>query len=166
MYDAQLIVTNGMPEFQPITEEIVRSAYVAAGKPENYKPDNIRYVSLYALRPAVLGTFDREEVAASFVLGDIYHESVIFVEAASKIGAITIGGTTQTAQIPFFVAGADYTLIGEEFYAGSILLSGDVVRFGCLTAQEVGKYVAILCILLGSILATVGNSALADLMKL
>ena len=48
MYDAQLIVTNGMPEFQPITEEIVRSAYVAAGKPENYKPDNIRYVSLYA----------------------------------------------------------------------------------------------------------------------
>ncbi len=165
MYDAQLIVTNAIPEVQPVTEEIVRTAYVAAGKVESYKPDNIRYVSVYALRPAVLGTFDREQVAASFVLGDIYHESVIFVEAANRIGAISIGGTTQTAQIPFFVAGADYTLIGEEFYAGSTFLSGNVAHFGCLTAQEIGKYVAIFIILLGSIMVTSGNEFFINLMK-
>jgi hypothetical protein len=164
MYDAQLIVTNAIPEVQPVTEEIVRTAYVAAGKVESYKPDNIRYVSVYALRPAVLGTFEREKVAASFVLGDIYHESVIFVEAASSVGAISIGGTTQTAQIPFFVAGADYTLIGEEFYAGSTFLSGNVAHFGCLTAQEIGKYVAIFIILLGSIMVTSGNEFFINLM--
>jgi hypothetical protein len=165
MYDAQLIVTNAIPEVQPVTEEIVRSAYAAVGKVENYKPDNIRYVSVYALRPAVLGTFQREKVAANFVLGNIYHESVIFVEAASSVGAISIGGTTQTAQIPFFVAGADYTLIGEEFYAGSTFLSGNVLHFGCLSAQELGKYVAIAIIVLGSILKTSGNDFFINLMK-
>lgn len=164
-YDAELIVTNAIPEVQPVTEEIVRAAYAAEGKMDKYKPDNIRYVSVYALRPAVLGTFQREQVAANFMLGNYYHESVIFVEAASSVGAISIGGTTQTAQIPFFVAGADYTLIGEEFYAGSIALSGDVVRFGCLTAQEIGKYVAIGLIVVGALMATSGNMTLVNLMK-
>ena len=133
-YDADLIVTNAIPEVQPVTEEIVKTAYTAEGKADKYKPDNIRYVSVYALRPAVLGTFQREQVAANFMLGNYYHESVIFVEAGSSVGAISVGGTTQTAQIPFFVAGADYTLIGEEFYAGSIALSGTVVHFGCLAS--------------------------------
>ncbi|MGE5580185.1 MAG: DUF6754 domain-containing protein [Bacillota bacterium] len=164
-YDADLIVTNAIPEVQPVTEEIVRSAYVNEGKPDRYKPDNIRYVSVYALRPAVLGTFQREQVAANFMLGNYYHESVIFVEAASSVGAISVGGTTQTAQIPFFVAGADYTLIGEEFYAGSIALSGNVTHFGCLAAQEGGKYLAIILMLVGAIMATGGNDALIQLMK-
>ena len=164
-YDAELIVTNAIPEVQPVTEEIVKSAYAAEGKADKYKPDNIRYVSVYALRPAVLGTFQREQVAANFMLGNYYHEAVIFVEAASSVGAISIGGTTQTAQIPFFVAGADYTLIGEEFYAGSIALSGNVVHFGCLAAQEAGKYAAIALMLVGAIMATVGNKALTQLMK-
>jgi len=163
-YDAELIVTNGIPEVQPVTEEIVRGAYAAAGKLEKYKPDNVRYVSVYALRPAVLGTFQREQVAANFMLGNYYHEAVIFVEAASSVGAISIGGTTQTAQIPFFVASADYTLIGEEFYAGSIFLSGNVTSFGCLTAQELGKYIAIGLILVGAAMATVGNKSLISLM--
>ncbi len=164
-YDSDIIVTNAIPEVQPVTEEIVKNAYTNEGKPENYKPDNIRYVSVYALRPAVLGTFEREQVAASFVLGNIYHESVIFVEAASRVGAITVGGTTQTAQIPFFVAGADYTLIGDEFYAGSVYLSGNIVNFGCLVAQDIAKYAAVLLILLGSIFATFGNTLFINLMK-
>jgi hypothetical protein len=163
-YDADLIVTNAIPEVQPVTEEIVKTAYTAEGKADKYKPDNIRYVSVYALRPAVLGTFQREQVAANFMLGNYYHESVIFVEAGSSVGAISVGGTTQTGQIPFFVAGADYTLIGEEFYAGSIALSGNVVHFGCLASQELGKYAAILLTLLGALLATTGNDALINLM--
>ncbi len=164
-YDTDIIVTNAIPEVQPITEEIVKSACVAQGKPELYKADNIRYVSVYALRPAVLGTFEREQVAASFVLGNIYHESVIFVEAASRVGAITVGGTTQTAQIPFFVAGADYTLIGEEFYAGSVYLSGDITKFGCLVAQDAGKYFSLLFIILGSLLATFGNDYFINIIR-
>ncbi len=45
------------------------------------------------------------------------------------------------AQLPFFVAACDYTLIGEEFFAASAYLTGSPEELGSLKGQDVGKVI-------------------------
>ena len=61
-------------------------------------------------------------------------------------------GTARPAQLPFFVAACDYTLIGEELFAASAYLSKDPKLLGSLKGQDVGKALFILGILVGVIL--------------
>ena len=58
------------------------------------------------------------------------------------------------AQLPFFVAACDYTLIGEELFAASAYLSREPRQLGSLKGQDMGKGLFILCIIVGVILAT------------
>ena len=164
-HDARMIVCNPLPEIQPISEEIVRAAYRQVGREESYNPDDVRYLADTSLRAAVLGIFQREKVAATFLFGNYYHESVIFSEAGNVVGALQISGTANTHQLPFFVACCDYTLIGEEIFAAGAYLSRNPAQVGSLVAQEGAKFFAVAIIIIGAILATVGNKSLANLLK-
>ena len=66
---------------------------------------------------AVDGIMVREKPATCFYMGAFFAESLIMAETGTDIGAIQIAGTAQPAQLPFFVAACDYTLIGEELFA-------------------------------------------------
>ena len=164
--DVPIIVSNYRPQVHPVTEEIVRSAYIAEGKPEAYKPDNVRYLSDQQLAYAtgVIGIIEREKVAANLLFGPFYAESLLFAETGQKVGAIQIAGTTMTAQLPFFVAVCDYTLIGEELYAAGAYLSRNPVQLGSLSTQDVGKLFAITVIVLGTVMSTMGSKFLSDLL--
>ena len=82
-----------------------------------------------------------------------YAESLILAETANAIGSIQIAGTAMPAQLPFFVAACDYTLIGEEFFAASSYLSGEPRQLGSLKGQDVGKIFALLVLTVGAGLA-------------
>jgi hypothetical protein len=73
------------------------------------------------------------------------------------VGAIQVAGTAMPAQLPFFVAACDYTLIGEEFFAASAYLSHDPDQLGSLKGQDVGKVVAAAFLVIGCGLATLAN---------
>jgi hypothetical protein len=103
----------------------------------------------------------REKPATCFYIGAFFAESLIFAETGHSIGAIQIAGTAMPAQLPFFVAACDYTLIGEELFAASAYLSGEPKQLGSLKGQDVGKMIAmgviiILCVLFS--LAAIGQS--------
>jgi hypothetical protein len=68
------------------------------------------------------------------------------------------------AQIPFFVAACDYTLIGEELYAAGAYLSQDKVKMGSIGGQDIVKAATMVLVLLGALMATAGSSALSDLL--
>ena len=59
-------------------------------------------------------------------------------------------------QLPFFITTCDYTLIGEELYAASAYLSRKPELVGSLRAQDVGKLLIMLLIVLGTLLVTLG----------
>lgn len=166
-YDIPIIVTNYRAEVHPVTEEIVREAFIAAGKADAYKPDNVRFLSdnQLAYTAGVVGIMEREKIAANLMFGPFYAESLIFAEAGNKIGAIQIAGTANTHQLPFFVTACDYTLIGEEMFAAGAYLSRDNVLVGSLLMQDFGKYIAVGLIVVGSIMATAGNKTLIDLIS-
>lgn len=157
-YNTELICTIRTAIVFPIAEEIVRQAYVAAGKPDMFKENTVRYLSgeQFAYAAGVLGIFMREKVAANIMMGAFWAESLLFAEAGAQAGAIQVAGSASLAQIPFFVAACDYTLIGEELYAGGAYLSQDKVRLGSIAGQDYIKLGVMAYLLLGTIMATAG----------
>ena len=65
-----------------------------------------------------------------------------------------VAGTAMPAQLPFFVAACDYTLIGEEFFAASAYLSGEPQQLGSLKGQDVGKLLTLVVSIIGCALFT------------
>src|SRR5262249_22623692 len=103
------------------------------------------------------GLMVREKPAACFYMGSFFAESLILAEMGNSIGAIQIAGTAQPAQLPFFVAACDYTLIGEEFFAASAYLSGEPGQSASLQGQDVGKLIVAAGIIVGVISLTLAN---------
>jgi len=146
-----LVMSNG--------REVVKEAYLSVGRPDFYHDDIVHYVTdeQFGYVAAVDGIMVREKPAACFYLGAFFAESLILAETGNHVGAIQIAGTAMPTQLPFFVAACDYTLIGEELFAASAYLSGDQRMIASLKGQDVGKFIAMASILIGSLLITLAN---------
>ncbi len=160
-FDTPLLVPVSDPLVMTLAREIVKTSYTDAGRPDAFRPENIRYLTneQFAYTAGVDGIMLREKPAANFMIGTFYAESLILAETGYSTGAIQIAGTAQISQLPFFVAACDYTLIGEEIYAASAYLSREPVLLGSLKGQDWGKAIAILAVALGVILETVALKA-------
>ncbi len=155
-YDAKIEVPTSRSLVMTAARETVQAAYLAAGRPDAYNEDHIYYVTdeQFGYVAYLTGMMVREKPAACFYLGAFFAESLILAETGNSIGAIQVAGTAMPAQLPFFVAACDYTLIGEEFFAASAYLSGDADQLGSLKGQDVGKVIVGLLILVGCAAAT------------
>jgi hypothetical protein len=137
-------------------QDTVQRAYLAAGRPDAYRPDSIYYVTneQFSYTAAVCGIISREKPATCLYFGTFFAESLILAETGHGVGAVQIAGTASAVQLPFFLAACDYVLIGEEFYAASAYLSGEPKQLGSLKGQDFGKVVAAAAVVSGCLLAT------------
>ncbi len=152
-YDTRFIATDANYLVNVVNQEIVKQAYLEAGKPDAYNPDDVRFIagSQFAWAMGVAGLIGREKPAAQFLVGYFYAESLILAEAGNLVGAIQVAAASSPAQIPFFVAACDYTMIGEELYAGAAYVSRDPVIMGTVVAQDIVRVSLYVIILLGGI---------------
>jgi len=160
-YDTRIITCIRVPEVLPIAEEIVKSAFTAEGKLEKYSVDDVRFLSSaqFAYAAGVMGLMQREKPGAAFLIGGFWAESLMFAEVGNSVGAIQIAGTANLHQIQFFVAACDYTLVGEEIFAVGAYFSKDPIKRGSIAGQDIGKVVAMVLILLGTIIGTFGGES-------
>jgi hypothetical protein len=165
--DCELIVSNALPEVQPMVEEIVRTAFRNVGKDDAYKPDNIRYLTSKGLTYAVaiLGIIGREKPAANFMLGPWGGEFLVVAEGGRRAGAIQIAGTSRTGQLPFVIAASDYALIGDELFAASVYLSKQPTEIANILLLDLSKLVVICFMLVGVTLSTLGSQWLTKLLQ-
>lgn len=156
-YDASIEVPTARSLVMTTARETVEASFLAAGRPDAYREDDIYYLSdeQFGYVAGVTGTMMRKKPAACFYMGAFYAESLILAEMGNSIGSIQIAGTAMPSQLPFFIAACDYTLIGEEFFAASAYLSGEPHQLGSLKGQDLGKLVGVLIMLLGCVFATV-----------
>jgi hypothetical protein len=166
-YDSTLKVPHRDPIVMTVCQEIVKEAYTKAGRPDAYKEDINFYVTgdQFGYTAAVTGMMMREKPAANFFMGYYMAEALLLTEAGAATGAIQIAGTDTTDQLPFFITTCDYTLIGEEFYAASAYLSREPVLMGTIKAQDFGKAILLVVIIIGIILATMYVPLFIDLIK-
>jgi len=164
-YQTDLLVPTYDPMVMTVAQEVVKSAYLDAGRPDAYKEDSVYFVtqSQFAYVAAVNGVMLRELPATNIYMGVFFAESLIMAETGALAGSIQIAGTDQIAQLPFFIVACDYTLIGEELYAASAYLGREPLLLGSLKAQDYAKAAVIILALAGLIAANFGWTQFTDL---
>jgi hypothetical protein len=167
-YHTKLVVPCRNAIVMSVARDIVKSAYLKVGVPDSYNQDNIFYLTddQFGYVAGVDGIMVREKPAANFLLGAFWAESLIIAETGFSIGAIQVSGTANPAQIPFFVAACDYTLIGEELYAASAYLSKNPQQIGSLKGQDFGKIFVISLIVVGVILEIASISVIKSILSM
>jgi hypothetical protein len=166
-YQTELIVPTYDPIVMTVAQEVVKSAYLDAGRPDSYKEDMVYFVtqSQFAYVAAVNGTMLRELPATNVYMGKFFAESLLLAETGALAGSIQISGTDEIAQIPFFIVACDYTLIGEELYAASAYLGREPKLLGSLKAQDIAKAAFVILAILGLIAANFGYTDFVELFK-
>lgn len=154
LYETDLIVPNFEPVVLVAAQEVVKEAYMEAGRPDLFDEGKVFYLTYdqFGYAAGVDGIMLREKPGAIFFQGYFYAESLILAETGHSIGAIQISGTTAVTQLPFFIAATDYTLIGEEMYAASAYLSKDPLSLATIKGEDIAKFVFVLVLFLGVLL--------------
>jgi len=157
-YKTKILVPSYDPVVMTTAQEVVKEAFTEAGRPDIYNKNDIMYITQdqFGYAAGVDGMMIREKPGAVFLQGLFFAESLILAETGHSIGAIQIAGTTETAQLPFFVAACDYTLIGEEMMAASVYLQKDPLMLGSIAAEDIMKVIIIIIIIIGFILGILG----------
>jgi hypothetical protein len=158
-YDTKIRMPVARSLVMTAARETIKAAYQTAGRPDAYSDDMVNYITdeQFGYVAAVDGIMVREKPATIFLLGAFFAESLILAETGNSVGAIQIAGTARPAQLPFFIAACDFTLIGEELFAASAYLSGEPKMLGSLKGQDIGKAIAMAVIVIGVLSATFGE---------
>lgn len=154
-YGSKSLTPCADPVVAGVAHDIVSDSYGRAGRSELFDDDDdVRYLTTeqFAFAAGVAGLMQREKVAASFLFGNFFAESLIIGEVGHQIDAIQIAGTPKIEQIPFLIASCDYVLIGEEFYAASAYLSRDPTALGSIRGQDWSKLL-LMCTTLAGVVA-------------
>jgi len=167
-YEASFVaIASGADSFA-VLQDSVRAAFSGEGKPDLYREDMVRFIGGYSMvvyGPAVIALMEELKIAADLLTGYLGFQTLMLAEAGASLGAIQIGATKQTAQLPFIAASCDYTLMGEELYATAAYISRDPVSVGFLVAQEFGKCLCCIVVVVGVLLSTFGGAELIKLLE-
>ena len=151
----------------PVVEELMKSAYAKAGKPEGYTPDIVYYVgeTQAPYQAAVMGYMYREKPAASFLFGPAYYEAITILGSAAVIGAFQIAGTAREFYQGYVIATCDYSLILDELYAAAAAITKKPEDMGSIAGLDDSKLLTMALIVLSAILGTAGISWWQALVK-
>ena len=155
-YRSKIFIPCGDAESLVLADAALQSAYRSEKRFANYDPTSLRYLSgeQFAFASGYIGLVQRENIGAAFLFGNFAAESLILAEAGQRIGAVQVAGTTDSAQIPFFITVCDYTLIGEELFSAGAYLSKDPVLTGSLRGQDFSKAILLVIVAIGILQAT------------
>jgi len=156
-----------LPDALPLVEETMRTAYMSQGKPEEFDIESIRFFSgQSAYMTGTLGYLQRERPASTILVGGFYYEAVIIAEGGNTIGAMQIGGTNNTHQMPFLVATCDYMLLAEELYAAGAAISGNPDMLGSIKGEDIIKLLLVALTGVGFLLGAAKINFIADLLRM
>ena len=143
---ADLLHICGDAEQIPLAVEMLKSGFTLGGAPEKYNDSIIRFFPGWSFTIGFLALLKKEKPASTIYFGPWYHESIIIGETGVEIGAFQIGGSSLTAQTPFFVCTMDYITIGEEIFAGAGYCTQNQPLLGAMRGQDIVKILALILI--------------------
>ncbi|MCP4674737.1 MAG: fibronectin type III domain-containing protein [Deltaproteobacteria bacterium] len=147
-------VPNYSPLTWPVSQNVMREAFLKAGRPEDFDPSDSMYLTSrsFTYSAAVVGMMTREKTASHLLVGHFFSESLLLAETGAATGAMQIGATDSETQLPFFITTCDYTMIGEELFAAAAEVAGDPVNRSTIAAHDWFKALAMVLIIAGFVL--------------
>jgi len=150
----------------PVAEEVLRTAYRLEGKLSEFEAKKEEMLPWVATRQAHMALGFRVKPACNIMIGPFWNEAIQIAEVYGRVGAVQIGGTASTTQIPFLAACMDMSLIGEEIYAIGAYIDKGRSTLASLATTDLFKVILGVIVVLGVILATLGPSAVSPLINL
>ena len=146
---ASLVVTTASPVALPLAQDLLRQAAEAAGSPDEYAPDSVRFVadSRSAFAAGAGGVIRQTGAASSALVGDLRDEYLILAEPAAQQGELLAAGSGDVNAQPFVWATAALPLLGEEIFAAGAYLGRRRSHLASLAAQDVMRLLLVLFVL-------------------
>ena len=151
---------------RPVAEEIVKTAFTVEGVPDQYNPDDLPFLSgqQYAYTGGYVGILQRTRPAAVIMTGSHASEAMNIAETSNAVGAITITSGSYISNLAALACASDYILIGEEAPAAGAYLSDDPSQRASIRVQDIFKWIALGCIILGLVLTNMGINLVENLL--
>jgi Domain of unknown function (DUF6754) len=165
-----IVPTGGSTEsliVRPVAEEIVKTTYTLEGVSDHYNPDDLPFLSgqQYAYVGGYVGILQRTRPASVIMTGSHWSDAMNIAETSNAVGAITITSGSYISNVAALACASDYILIGEEAPAAGAYLSDDPAQRASIRVQDLFKFLALGCIILGLVLSNVGISLIEDLLS-
>jgi len=153
----KVLCASQFPEQVPIAQETIRQGYFLAGREDLYYDELVRYYPFGSAFDLGVQTMVVEENAKScFWVGWWWQESIYPAIAGRKAGCMQMGGNPSNDGSSMLMATCDYMLLSEELYVAGAYLSKDEPMLGMIVGEDVGKFAAIISIVLFIILTAIG----------
>lgn len=139
--------------------DTMRRAYERSKLARKYEPTAVRLISFdpVALAGGVSSLIPDDDVRANVLIGSFGPEVALMAEAGRRQGIPqTIGSDRLEAQAAAY-AMADHPLIGEEIYTARAYTKGDPTSIASIAVQDILRWVAIVVIVIGLLLKTLGG---------
>ena len=107
---------------------------------------------------------EEEGVSNAVLIGRWGQEYLLVNEAQARAGVHAVAGATQPEGLAPMLLGADHTLIGEEIFAGGAYLGAHPAHLASLLTQDTVRWLLIVLIILGVLLASATGANLATLL--
>ena len=154
---AKLVFGATGTEVLPLAQGIVEEAYKIEGKPEDFRPENVRYFGAGFSGNMAEASYMATEGCASLVMVGIFYTScLVLLGASARARAMSIGGTARWIMMYAFGIAADYIFMMEDMYAASAIVSDDPLIKSTLAVEDIIKIVAVGLTIIGLLLISLG----------
>jgi len=156
-YDQSVLGTTSDGTILSAAQGILQTARREAGFAERYSGSELNFSGPDPLAYAA-GTSDavaHDQHLASILLGRFGHEGLWIAESLQDRGIVQLGGTTDPSAVALMRTALDESVIGEEVFAAGAYLDRPS-HLGSLATQDVMRILAILAIIGGVVMASLG----------
>lgn len=158
--DRPTLVTTGNGALMILAQDTMQRAYQRVRASERYEPTAARMLgpTPYSYLATLPHIIKDEEVSVHILYGSFGMEGALATYFGERRDLFVISGTQDVQSQALMYALSNTTLIGEEVFAGGAYLNVHPTHRASLQAQDVVRWLLLLIILGGSILATIGDS--------
>ena len=165
---AHLTVTTDDTLAYLLADDVVQAEYVAAGRREDYRPTDVRFVTQQDRLAYIAGTsavLADAETGGNIMLGRFDAEYLLAGDQANRRDLPQVVGSSRVEALPLMIAsaGPENTLIGEEVFAAPAYLDRQPAHFASLVAQDRARLVILVIIVLGVLATTVSSDIAANI---
>lgn len=161
----RVIAGTAWPDDKPLIEDLLKTEYRMAGKPEMFRSEDVRFApGWFPYVTAAMGWLARERPATSLIVGAFGHESLTISESSFNAGAFGIGGSNSIYQLPWIIACNDYSFIGTELFVAGAYVARDPDQLGSASATDWYTWIIIAITIIGVIAMTAGSRAVLDIL--
>lgn len=137
--------------------ETMREAYIQEGKEDALPDDFVRFHAYQAEVAAGSQVNSMIQEGIGMYYSTFYNRPVaLTLEAAKRLGAIVVGGSSDWIGMWMYAVTADYLLITEDIFAAGALLSGNPDIKSRLAAEDSLKLLVVALLVLGFISMLLG----------